>query len=150
MPAVVTLLVSLYKITGPSFTRDESATLAAVHRSFPQLVSMLGHVDVVHGAYYALIWVVVQAGGSVSAPFNVYGLANSGTVTYSASVSGLNATGTVTLAPSGFVLVTPFGLGSDFSATAGGQQQDVQVQTALLGSWWNAMDRISCGWFVAG
>ena len=64
VPALVTLLVGLYKITGPSFTRDESATLAAVHRSFPQLVSMLGHVDVVHGAYYALIWVVVRIGGS--------------------------------------------------------------------------------------
>jgi mannosyltransferase len=63
VPAVVTLLVGLYKITGPSFTRDESATLAAVHRSFPQLVAMLGHVDVVHGAYYALIWVVVRIGG---------------------------------------------------------------------------------------
>ena len=35
VPALVTLLVGLYKITGPSFTRDESATLAAVHRSFP-------------------------------------------------------------------------------------------------------------------
>jgi mannosyltransferase len=64
IPALVTLLVGLYKITGPSFSRDESATLAAVHRSFPQLVAMLGHVDVVHGAYYALIWVVVRAGGS--------------------------------------------------------------------------------------
>jgi mannosyltransferase len=64
IPALVTLLAGLYKITGPSFTRDESATLAAVHRSFPQLVAMLGHVDVVHGAYYALIWVVVRAGGS--------------------------------------------------------------------------------------
>ena len=64
VPALVTLLVGLYKITGPSFTRDESATLAAVHRSFPQLVSMLGHVNVVHGAYYALIWVVVRIGGS--------------------------------------------------------------------------------------
>jgi mannosyltransferase len=63
VPALVTLLVGLYKITGPSFTRDESATLAAVHRSFPQLVSMLGHVDVVHGAYYALIWVVVRFAG---------------------------------------------------------------------------------------
>ena len=63
VPALVTLLVGLYKITGPSFTRDESATLAAVHRSFPQLVSMLGHVDVVHGAYYALIWVVVRIAG---------------------------------------------------------------------------------------
>jgi mannosyltransferase len=63
VPALVTLVVGLYKITGPSFTRDESATLAAVHRSFPQLVSMLGHVDAVHGAYYALIWVVVRIGG---------------------------------------------------------------------------------------
>jgi mannosyltransferase len=57
------LLTGLYKITGPSFTRDESATLAAVHRSFRQLVRMLGHVDVVHGAYYALIWAVVRVGG---------------------------------------------------------------------------------------
>ena len=64
IPALVTLLVGLYKITGPSFTRDESATLAAVHRSFPQLVRMLGNVDVVHGAYYALIWAVVRVGGS--------------------------------------------------------------------------------------
>jgi mannosyltransferase len=64
VPALVTLLAGLYKITGPSLTRDESATLAAVHRSFPQLVSMLGHVDVVHGAYYALIWVIVRTGGS--------------------------------------------------------------------------------------
>ena len=64
IPALVTLLVGLYEITGPSFSRDESATLAAVHRSFPQLVRMLGHVDVVHGAYYALIWVVIRIGGS--------------------------------------------------------------------------------------
>jgi hypothetical protein len=35
VPALVTLLVGLYQITGPSFTRDEGATLAAVHRSFP-------------------------------------------------------------------------------------------------------------------
>lgn len=64
IPAVLTLLVGLYKIQGPSFSRDETATLAAVHRSFPQLVRMLGTVDVVHGAYYALIWAVVRAGGS--------------------------------------------------------------------------------------
>ena len=64
IPAVLTLLAGLYKISGPSFTRDETATLAAAHRSFPQLVRMLGTVDVVHGAYYALIWLVVRAGGS--------------------------------------------------------------------------------------
>jgi mannosyltransferase len=64
IPAVVTLLAGLYEIQRPSFSRDETATLAAVHRSFPGLVRMLGTVDVVHGAYYALIWVVVRAGGS--------------------------------------------------------------------------------------
>ncbi|HEY8046826.1 MAG TPA: glycosyltransferase family 39 protein [Streptosporangiaceae bacterium] len=64
IPAALTLLIGLYQIQRPSFSRDETATLAAVHRSFPQLVRMLGTVDVVHGAYYALIWVVVRAGGS--------------------------------------------------------------------------------------
>ncbi len=64
VPAVATLLAGLYEIQRPSFSRDETATLAAVHRSFPELVRMLGTVNVVHGAYYALIWVVVRAGGS--------------------------------------------------------------------------------------
>ena len=64
VPAVVTLLAGLYEIQRPSFSRDETATVAAVHRSFPQLVRMLGTVDVVHGAYYALMWVVVRVGGS--------------------------------------------------------------------------------------
>jgi mannosyltransferase len=64
IPALVTLLFCLYQIQRPSLSRDESATLAAVHRSFPQLVRMLGTVDVVHGLYYALTWVVVRIGGS--------------------------------------------------------------------------------------
>jgi mannosyltransferase len=63
VPAAVTLLAGLYKITGSSYTQDETATVAAAHRSFPQLVHMLGNVDVVHGAYYALIWLVVRVGG---------------------------------------------------------------------------------------
>jgi mannosyltransferase len=64
VPAAVTLVIGLIGIRGPSFTRDETATLAAVHRSFPQLVRMLGHVDVVHGAYYALIWLMARTAGS--------------------------------------------------------------------------------------
>ncbi|HEX9527176.1 MAG TPA: glycosyltransferase family 39 protein, partial [Streptosporangiaceae bacterium] len=64
IPAAVTLLAGLQEIQRPSFTQDEAATLAAVHRSFPQLVRMLSAVDVVHGAYYALIWLVVRVGGS--------------------------------------------------------------------------------------
>jgi mannosyltransferase len=63
LPAAVTLLAGLCRISGPSFSKDETATLAAVHRSFPQLIRMLGHVDVVHGAYYVLIWLVVRVSG---------------------------------------------------------------------------------------
>ncbi len=66
LPAAVTLLAGLYRISGPSFSKDETATLAAVHRSFPQLIRMLGNVDVVHGAYYVLIWVVVRLFGGSS------------------------------------------------------------------------------------
>jgi mannosyltransferase len=64
IPALLTLGVGLFGITGPSFTEDENATLLAIHRTFPQLVSMLGNVDVVHGAYYSLIWVVSHLFGT--------------------------------------------------------------------------------------
>ncbi len=64
IPGLITLVVTLYRIGVPSFTRDEGATLLAVHRSFPQLIRMLGNVDVVHTEYYALIWVVTRLGGS--------------------------------------------------------------------------------------
>jgi mannosyltransferase len=63
-PALITLVVTLYQIGVPSFTRDEGATLLAVHRSFPQMIRMLGNVDVVHTEYYALIWVVSRLAGS--------------------------------------------------------------------------------------
>ena len=63
-PALVTLVVTLYRIGVPSFTRDEGATLLAVHRSFPQLIRMLGNVDVVHTEYYALIWAVSRLAGA--------------------------------------------------------------------------------------
>ena len=64
VPALITLAVTLYRIQAPSFTRDEGATLLAVHRSFPQLVRMLGNIDVVHGEYYALIWAVTRVAAS--------------------------------------------------------------------------------------
>jgi len=50
VPALATLGVALYKIQCPSLSRDECATLAAVHRSFPDLLRMLGNIDAVHGA----------------------------------------------------------------------------------------------------
>jgi len=62
--ALITSFVAVWNISGPSFTRDEGATLLAAHRTFPQLVQMLGRVDVVHGAYYTLIWAVTRLAGS--------------------------------------------------------------------------------------
>jgi len=64
IPALVTLAVSLYQIQRPSLWRDEGATLAAVHRSLPQLLRMLGHTDVVHGAYYVLMWFETRVAGT--------------------------------------------------------------------------------------
>jgi len=65
VPALLTLGVTLWQIQGPSFSMDEDATLLAVNRSFPQLITLLGKIDVVHGAYYSLIWVVTRVfGGS--------------------------------------------------------------------------------------
>lgn len=64
IPALLTLIVTLIQIQRPSITEDEDATLLAIHRTFPQLVRMLGSVDVVHGTYYSLIWAVSQVFGA--------------------------------------------------------------------------------------
>ena len=64
IPALTALAVTLYQIQRPSLWRDEGATLAAVHRSLPQLLRMLGHTDVVNGAYYVLMWFVTRAAGT--------------------------------------------------------------------------------------
>jgi mannosyltransferase len=61
--ALVTLAVTLWKIQEPSFWRDESATQSATQRSFPDLIAMLSHVDVVHGTYYVLMWLEVRLAG---------------------------------------------------------------------------------------
>src|SRR5215831_4694741 len=64
IPALITLAVTSYQIPRPSLWRDEGATLAAVHRSLPQLLHMLGHTDVVNGAYYVLMWFVTRTAGT--------------------------------------------------------------------------------------
>ena len=61
--ALATLAVMLWRIGVPSLWRDEGATLSAAHRSFPQLIRMLGHLDAVHGTYYLLIWLLVRVAG---------------------------------------------------------------------------------------
>ncbi len=64
LPPLVALAVVLWGIDGPSYIPDEAATLSAVHRSFPDLLRMLLHIDAVHGPYYMFMWVVVRLGGS--------------------------------------------------------------------------------------
>jgi mannosyltransferase len=64
IPAVVTLVITLWGITGASYWRDEAATMSAVQRPLGNLLRTLGNIDAVHGAYYLLIWVVVKIGGT--------------------------------------------------------------------------------------
>ncbi|MBO0804893.1 MAG: glycosyltransferase family 39 protein, partial [Nocardiopsaceae bacterium] len=63
-PAAVTLAVMLSGITSSSYWGDETATISAVSRPLPRLIAMLGHVDVVHGLYYLLIWPIAQVAGT--------------------------------------------------------------------------------------
>jgi mannosyltransferase len=64
LPPVAMFAMGLWRITGPSYWRDEAATMTATARSFPALLRMMGHVDAVHGVYYMIIWVVIRLGGN--------------------------------------------------------------------------------------
>jgi mannosyltransferase len=64
IPPAVTFVIMLWGITGPSYWRDEAATMSAADRSFGNLLRTLGNIDAVHGAYYVSIWVMVRLGGS--------------------------------------------------------------------------------------
>ena len=54
---LVGLVSSLIGLTSASIWYDEAATITAATRSWPQLWQMLGTVDAVHGAYYAMLHV---------------------------------------------------------------------------------------------
>ena len=64
LPPAVAFLVSLWGITGPSFWRDEAATIAAVKRPLGDLIRMLGNVDAVHAVYYLMIWPIAHVLGT--------------------------------------------------------------------------------------
>lgn len=53
---VLAFLYTMVGVSVPSFWTDEAATVSAVNREFPELWSMLGTVDAVHGAYYILMY----------------------------------------------------------------------------------------------
>jgi hypothetical protein len=80
------------------------------------------------------IVVKVQAGFQGTS-FFVYGLASSGSATYSASAPGFGAaTGTVNLTPSGIVISGPSGASSSFVATVAQGNQPIFVYSARLDS----------------
>jgi mannosyltransferase len=64
IPPLVTFVIMLWGIGGASYWRDEAATISAAQRPLGNLLRTLGNIDAVHGAYYLLIWVVVQIGGT--------------------------------------------------------------------------------------
>jgi mannosyltransferase len=64
LPPAVMLALGLWGITGPSYWRDEAATMTATARPFGALLRMMGNVDAVHGVYYMVMWVVVRLGGT--------------------------------------------------------------------------------------
>ncbi len=86
------------------------------------------------GTGSATITLVVPVGRSHSQDFYLYGLANSGTVQYSASASGFNGgAGIVTLAPSGFIMTGPGGIGStDFITTPQAGTAKITVSPVIL------------------
>jgi hypothetical protein len=79
------------------------------------------------------ITMTVKAPSNHTQEFYVYGLASSGTFGYTATATGFGTTtGLVTLAPSGFVLEGPYGIGQDFITVTGGFPTSVNIDSALL------------------
>jgi mannosyltransferase len=64
VPALITLATTTWGISGASYWRDEAATVSAVSRPLPAMLSMLTHVDAVHGAYYLLMWPLARLAGT--------------------------------------------------------------------------------------
>ncbi|WP_409470797.1 glycosyltransferase family 39 protein [Streptomyces sp. HC307] len=64
VPAGLVIALGLWGITRQdSMWRDEAATWQVAHRSLPEIWQLLGHADVVHGLYYALVHVMFEVFG---------------------------------------------------------------------------------------
>jgi mannosyltransferase len=55
LPPVAMFAMGLWRITGPSYWRDEAATMTAVQRPFPAILRMMGNVDAVLGGAGELV-----------------------------------------------------------------------------------------------
>lgn len=66
-PGVVGLFAGVVTGAGvwvPSLWGDEAASIMSAQRSWPSLFELLGHIDAVHGTYYALLHVWIDAFGA--------------------------------------------------------------------------------------
>ncbi len=64
LPSVLAIALGLWRITDPSYWRDEAATVAAVSRPFGDMIRMLGNVDAVHSLYYMMMWPLAHVFGT--------------------------------------------------------------------------------------
>ena len=64
VPVIAELLIGGYRIAGPSFWRDEAATISGSNRSVTAILALTRHQDAVHGLYYLLIHAVIAVGGT--------------------------------------------------------------------------------------
>jgi mannosyltransferase len=64
IPVFAALVVGGYRISGPSFWRDEAATISGSQRPLSAIMALTLHQDAVHGVYYLLIHAVIAVGGS--------------------------------------------------------------------------------------
>lgn len=60
----ITLALGLWQISQLSYSQDEAATLSAVRRPLGSMLTVLRHIDAVHGSYYPLMHLVVKLGTS--------------------------------------------------------------------------------------
>lgn len=68
----VAAMLSVFRNIAPSVWIDESATMSALNRSFAGLVQMAQHVDLVHVAYYATMYVWVAALGDSASTLRTF------------------------------------------------------------------------------
>ncbi|GJF29579.1 membrane protein [Kitasatospora sp. NE20-6] len=67
-PVLLTVALGLYHLGRSALWRDELATWSAAHRSIPDLVDLLRHVDAVTGPYYLLMhgWTTIAGTSEVA------------------------------------------------------------------------------------
>src|SRR6266567_2969266 len=63
LPALVELVVGGYRITGPSFWRDEAYTITGSQRPLSAILAMIPHEDAFHGLYLVMMHPIIAFGG---------------------------------------------------------------------------------------